>query len=127
ANAASADGSIVVGKSETDGGFPFGFEAFIWTEEDGMQNLKDLAEEEHGVILNDWVFAEVTDVDIVGGDTIVVTGRGMNPLGLMEGFRIALTEISTGPIGQMDPFEPPTKLLSSPSPNPVRETSTFKI
>lgn len=124
ANAVSDDGSIVVGKSDTDGGFPFGFEAFIWTEENGMQNLKDLAKEEHGIILSDWAFAEATDVEIVGGDTVVVTGRGMNPLGLMEGFRIPLTGIGRAAEASSDA---PVNVLSSPSPNPVRETSTFKI
>lgn len=89
----SSNGSIVVGKSSTDESFPFGHEAFIWTISDGMKSLKEMAIQEYGAVLKDWVFAVAEDVAVVGNDTVIVTGYGVNPLGLTVGFRIPLSGI----------------------------------
>lgn len=125
ANAVSADGSIVVGESDTDGGDPFGTEAFIWTENEGMQNLAELVEEEYGAAFSGWVFAEATGVGVAGGDTVVVAGIGMNPLGLNEGFRIPLTVI--GPIANEPTPGETANVLSRPTPNPASDLTTLRI
>ena len=81
AQAVSADGAVIVGDSATDGGRTT-FEAFVWDEANGMQNLRDLLIAQ-GDDLTGWELASATDVS-ADGRTIV--GWGFDPDGQTAGW-----------------------------------------
>lgn len=78
ANAVTADGSVIVGYSNSAAGR----EAFRWTQESGMQSLK-LYLLGQGVDTAGWQLLQAVDIS---GDGTTIVGNGINPLGHMEGF-----------------------------------------
>ena len=85
AKSISANGDIIVGFSDSN----LGSAAFIWSEETGMQNLKELLENEYGLNLAGWSLFDATAVS-ADGKTIV--GVGINPDGYSEAYRVTLPE-----------------------------------
>ena len=83
----SADGNVVVGSSDPDNSSQFR-EAFVWTQADGMQNLRNLLIADGVTGLDNWV---LHDARSISADGKWVVGNGVNPNGFNEGF---LTNIS---------------------------------
>jgi len=81
--AVSPDGSIIVGSS--------GSTAFIWDEENGMRNLKQVLENNF-VDLTGWDLTAA--LGVTTGQSITVVGEGTNPAGDFEGW-IAVIESGT--------------------------------
>lgn len=82
ATAASADGSVVVGFSNSGSGI----EAFIWDSVNGMQKLSSalaIADVDPG----DWTLTKANDVSDNG---TVIVGEGMNPDGDPEAWMVVL-------------------------------------
>src|SRR5262249_34992071 len=77
ANAASADGSVVVG--ESDG------EAFYWTQARGMRSIRDMLLHDHGLDITGWRLELASGVS-ADGKTIV--GSGRNPRGQPEAWLV---------------------------------------
>jgi hypothetical protein len=73
ANAASADGSTVVGRT---GLSPF--RAFVWDEPTGMRDLRALLMDDFGLDLIDWELEEAFDIS---HDGLTIVGDGVNPNG----------------------------------------------
>ena len=76
---ASADGSVIVGRGTTDNGD----EAFIWTEDSGMERFLDVLVLNGAIGLTDWILREAT---AISADGQWVVGYGINPLGHTEAF-----------------------------------------
>lgn len=70
ANACNIDGSVIVGYATDDQG-P---QAFIWTKQDGMRDLKQVLETDYGLNLSAWNLTYATDIS-ADGRTIVGVGR----------------------------------------------------
>ncbi len=70
ANAVTADGSIVVGRGETDNG---GL-AFIWDELNGLRSLQSALENDYGMDLTGWSLYEATDITPDGN---IIIGKGI--------------------------------------------------
>lgn len=126
----SADGSIVVGRGgppETLGTYPY---AFIWTEEAGMRDLKQVLENDFGLDLTGWGDAGNNGIRRmeawgISDDGTVIVGFGTNPDGILEAWR---AEAPFGqPIADEATPEALADVLSAPSPNPASGTSTFTI
>jgi probable HAF family extracellular repeat protein len=73
ANGVSADGSVVVGTSDSANGY----QAFIWDAADGMRSLQDLL----GV--GGW---KLTSATAVSADGTTIVGTGIDPQGEQEGW-----------------------------------------
>ncbi len=84
----SADGNVVVGQSQADAGSASS-EAFVWTQANGMQNLRDLLIANGVTGLDNWVLREATGIS---ADGQWVVGNSVNPNGFNEAF---LARIST--------------------------------
>jgi probable HAF family extracellular repeat protein len=78
----SADGTVVVGVSRADD-VNQTREAFIWTQVDGMQSLRDVLIAKGVPGLDNWVLIEA---ESISADGEWVVGRGINPGGFAEGF-----------------------------------------
>jgi probable HAF family extracellular repeat protein len=91
ADAASADGSIIVGRAAFD---PSVSEAFIWDPANGMRNLRTILQAD-GVNLDGWVLGEGLSVS-ADGRTIV--GIGTDPSGHQEGWIATLPEPASGSV-----------------------------
>ena len=94
ANAANADGSVIVGSGDTENGT----EAFIWDSTNGMRNLKDLA---LGMGLTNVAGWQLTDATGVSADGLTIVGTGYNPLGDQEAFVIVIPEPSTAALAAL--------------------------
>jgi probable HAF family extracellular repeat protein len=81
ANGVSADGSVVVGRSRTDD--ISANEAFVWTQDNGMQSLRDMLIASGVTGLDDW---ELHEASGISADGQWVVGNGINPLGEGEAF-----------------------------------------
>ena len=77
----SADGSVVVGRSRTDD--ISANEAFVWTQDNGMQSLRDMLIASGVTGLDDW---ELHEASGISADGQWVVGNGINPLGEGEAF-----------------------------------------
>jgi hypothetical protein len=79
AQAASADGSVVVGDSYSASGD----EAFIWDATSGMRNLREMLATDFGLgaALTGWTLQVAVDVS---GDGLTIAGFGLNPSGGLE-------------------------------------------
>lgn len=77
AEAASADGSVVVGTT-----YGLGTDALIWDEENGARSLEAVLDDA-GVLPSGWDLYQATGVSANGR---VVVGTGQNPQGYTEGF-----------------------------------------
>ena len=67
-------------------------EAFIWDTTNGMQNLKDVLVNDHGLDLSGWTLREALGIS-PGGLTIV--GDGYNPSGHTEAWVATIPEPAT--------------------------------
>jgi probable HAF family extracellular repeat protein len=76
----SADGSVVVGVGNLDLESFLG-EAFRWTSDDGMQNLRELLIASGATELTGWT---LTHAQAVSADGHTIVGWGINPLGQSE-------------------------------------------
>jgi len=86
--AISADGSVVVGWSDSGRGF-INSEAFIWDQENGMQNLQDLLVNTYGLDLTGW---QLTSARGVSTDGLTFVGSGINPNGNQEAWITTIPE-----------------------------------
>jgi len=84
ANGVSNDGSVVVGM---DNSSPSEFQAFIWTEADGIQRLFDVLVSQYGLDLAGW---DLQVANAVSDDGKVIVGQARNPSGRLEGFVVSL-------------------------------------
>ena len=87
AGGVSADGSVVVGSTFSHSGFDG--EAFVWTQSDGMQGLRDLLIAKGVTGLDNW---ELDGAISISADGQWVVGKAINPSGDNEAF---LANIST--------------------------------
>jgi len=78
----SADGSVVVGQSQPDNN-GMTSEAFVWTQANGMQRLRDVLIANGVTGLDNWVLREVSNIS---DDGQWVVGHGINPSDLSEAF-----------------------------------------
>jgi len=105
--AASFDGSIVVGYSETidanftllgesvdpsDPAFRTVEEAFIWDKEHGMRSLMTVLTEDCGLDLSGWWLSEVRDIS---ADGMTIVGVALNPAGEYASWIVTLPEPGT--------------------------------
>lgn len=96
--AVSADGSVIVGRGSVgyappgDGFSQAIYEAFIWTPDEGLRNLRDLLIAECGLDLRGWTLASATGVS-ADGRTIV--GTGVDPEGNTEAWMAVIPEPAT--------------------------------
>ncbi|KPJ71743.1 MAG: hypothetical protein AMS14_08970 [Planctomycetes bacterium DG_20] len=98
--AVSADGSVVVGRASTGYADPSEgplqtpdpmplWEAFIWTEAAGMQNLAEFLTTICGLDLTGWTLTTATDLS---ADGLTVVGSGINPDGNAEAWIATIPE-----------------------------------
>jgi probable HAF family extracellular repeat protein len=80
----SADGSVIVGCSQT----ALGWEAFIWDRRNGMRNLREVLENDFGLDLGGWT---LTWAKGISADGNVIVGRGENPEGNREGWVVTFS------------------------------------
>ena len=78
----SADGSVVVGQSQADNNSATS-EAFVWTQVNGMQRLRDVLIAKGVTGLDNWELREATSIS---ADGQWVVGDGINPSGDREAF-----------------------------------------
>jgi uncharacterized membrane protein len=92
ANDVSADGSVIVGSGETafDGNISTE-EAFFWTAESGMVNLREFLISQ-GSDLSGW---RLISAEGVSADGRTIIGTGQNPAGNPEGWIATIPEPST--------------------------------
>jgi probable HAF family extracellular repeat protein len=91
AEAASADGSVVVGVSNVNGGNVS--EAFRWTQATGMQSIQDLLLAD-GISTAGWILTSVLGIS---PDGTIMFGTGIDPSGQTESW-IADIPISQTPL-----------------------------
>lgn len=87
ANATSADGTVIVGRSISGG-----TQAFIWTANGGARYVLELLTNDFGLNLTGWTLSTAHDVS-ADGRTIV--GHDTNPYGDTEGWIAIIPEPST--------------------------------
>ena len=87
ARAVSADGAVVVGEGNTDGGR----RAFLWDQENGLQQL-DVLLASLGLDLTGW---ELYDATGISADGKTVVGYGASPNGGLESWIAVIPEPST--------------------------------
>lgn len=88
ATAVSADGSIIVGWSETDSGH----EAFLWDPHHGMRSLRDVLIADCALDLTGWWLTAATGVS---ADGRTVVGYGTNPDRVTEAWLAVIPEPAT--------------------------------
>jgi uncharacterized membrane protein len=87
----SADGTVVVGQSNTGAGPPGHFEAFIWTADTEMLRIVDVLQWRGVDATNDWLLQVATGVS---ADGKTITGHGINPSGENEAWIAHIPKIS---------------------------------
>jgi probable HAF family extracellular repeat protein len=95
ASGVSADGSIVVGTGTTGASQEpfFGDTAFIWTQAQGMRNLKEVLTDEYGLDLAGWT---LSNARAISADGHAIVGFGTDPAGFTEAWLALIPEPSTG-------------------------------
>jgi probable HAF family extracellular repeat protein len=73
----SADGSVVVGRSDRTNGS----EAFIWDETNGMRSLLDVLTSDFDLDLTGWTLGSA---NAISDDGLTIVGNGINPNGVYE-------------------------------------------
>lgn len=120
AAAVSADGSVIVGTSETGRDVNLITEAFIWTEEGGARSLMNLLETDYGVDLQGWHLYSASDIS---ADGRIVCGKAVQEEGgarITEAYRVVFEQ----PVADEATPEAASNVLSAPSPNPVWGSAT---
>lgn len=84
----SGDGKIIVGTS----GSSIGLQAFLWEEENEMQNLNELLPNEYGLDISGWILQKATGIS---DDGTKIVGYGINPDGFTEGWIASIPEPCT--------------------------------
>jgi probable HAF family extracellular repeat protein len=87
--AASADGSVVVGKGSGSSG---GEEAFVWDAFHGIRQLKAVLENDFGFDLTGW---EMNEARGISADGMTIVGTSRNPAGNYEAYIAHLPEPAT--------------------------------
>ena len=113
------DGSIIVGGSF--GSMGSNAQAFIWDETNGMRNLQSVLQGEYGLDLTGWTLEMASGITPNGK---VIVGRGINPSGDREAYRVLLNSITNDIIeggtkidnyklnqNYPNPFNPATNIL----------------
>ncbi len=116
--ATSSDGSVVVGYSEAD---PQGYHAFLWTEADGMRDLKEILENDYGLDLTSWKLSLAYDIS---DDGTAIVGYGTNPNGGTEAWRAA--GLRLGAVATEEDPEAAALTLTS-YPNPARASTRLSF
>lgn len=93
AQGVSADGSVVVGYSRVS--FVARDEAFIWDTANGMQSLKDVLVNDHGLDLSGWTLHEALGIS---PDGLTIVGHGYNPSGYTEAWVATIPEPPTSTV-----------------------------
>lgn len=119
--ATSSDGSVVVGYSEAE---PQGYHAFLWTEADGMRNLKEVLEADYGLDLAGWKLSLPYDIS-EDGTTIV--GYGTNPAGQTEAWRAAGLSLLETVATEAGPEAAALALTSYPNPARASTRLSFSL
>ncbi len=86
----SADGSVVVGYGWVN--FVGSTEAFIWDTTNGMQNLKDVLVNDHGLNVSGWTLTEAL---AISPDGLTIVRHGYNPGGYTEAWVATIPEPAT--------------------------------
>ena len=86
----SNDGTVVVGWSQIASSE---YIAFYWTQESGMQNMKEVLENTYGLDLSGWT---LITANAVSGNGKTIVGYGLNPNGQQEAWRVVLPSSSGG-------------------------------
>jgi probable HAF family extracellular repeat protein len=76
----SADGSVVVGASDS----ALGREAFIWDSANGMRSLNDVLRKDFGLDLAGYT---LTEAHGISDDGLTIVGYGRNRAGIIEAWR----------------------------------------
>ncbi|MCH7965583.1 MAG: PEP-CTERM sorting domain-containing protein [Bacteroidetes bacterium] len=89
--AVSADGSVIVGTLDANDS------VFIYTDADGIRNLKEVLESDFGLDLSDWTLDYAREIS---DDGKVIVGVGRHPNGIREAWRVILigSQVSNGTI-----------------------------
>lgn len=82
----SGSGGRVVGESFTSS---LTIEAFYWTDQDGMRNLKDVLETDFGLDLTGWTLERA---EAISTDGTTIVGWGTNPTGDREGWVVRIPQ-----------------------------------
>lgn len=77
----SGNGSVVVGTNSSQTA------AILWTEADGIRDLAVVLEQDYGMDLEGWILTDASDIS---ADGTVIVGRGQNPGGFAEAWRVVL-------------------------------------
>ena len=88
AYAVSADGSTIVGFSES----AIGIEPFLWDSADGMSSLREVLVNDLDLDLTGWDLGPAKDVS---DDGLTIVGYGTNPSGEDEGWVAHIPEPAT--------------------------------
>jgi probable HAF family extracellular repeat protein len=90
----SADGSVIVGIGETaaEPGVPSVNEAFYWTTDAGMRNLREVLVSFGATNLDGWLLTEARGVS---ADGLTVVGTAISPAGVQQAFVATIPEPST--------------------------------
>jgi probable HAF family extracellular repeat protein len=97
ANGVSADGSVVVGQSQSAS---VGYEAFTWDATNGMRSLEDVLTSVYSLNRTGWTLSQAT---AISADGLTIVGNGTNPLGQ--------TEAWVANLGTTAPVPEPASLL----------------
>jgi probable HAF family extracellular repeat protein len=90
----SADGSVIVGIGETTAGpgAPTVNEAFYWTTDAGMRNLREVLVSFGATNLDGWL---LTEAQGVSADGLTVVGTAISPAGVQQAFVATIPEPSS--------------------------------
>ena len=88
ANATSADGSVIVGRSQSMD-FPPYSEAFIWDANNGMRSLRDVLIQNYDLDLTNWTLWYAYGIS---DDGTTIAGTGFNPEGYTEAWIATLPQ-----------------------------------
>jgi probable HAF family extracellular repeat protein len=101
AHATSADGSVIVGTGETffEEGVGATNEAFFWTAQSGMLNLRDALISSGATGLDGWLLTEASGVS---ADGLTIVGTATDPNGVSQAFVATIPEPSTFVLAALD-------------------------
>lgn len=89
-NDMTSDGSVIVGETEITSSI--NTTAFIWDEIQGIRELKEVLINDYGLDLTGWT---LKSADAISGNGMTITGIGVNPDGIYQGWIVQLPEPSS--------------------------------